>query len=300
MNHCTGDPNIGPLPDFLIIGAAKSGTTTLYKYLCLHPEIYMSNVKEPCFFDADMSWHKGWDWYRSLFDGARNGQVCGEASTNYTRFPQVPGVPEKISKFLPDVKLIYILRDPVERAYSHYVHMHTKEVFPGKPFELSFEEFIEQYPACIDSSDYLMQIQQYLNYIPIKNMLFLQLEQLKRDPKSTLSKVFEFLCLKFDFDIPLDEKLHLNSAASFQDSRFPTRVTGPVKNIPVVKTVYTKSPRFFREFAYSMIRHAPYARKIKRQFSPPQMSPQMRDALGRKFAKSNRELSKLISIDLSN
>ncbi|NER32103.1 MAG: sulfotransferase domain-containing protein, partial [Symploca sp. SIO1C4] len=76
------------LPDFLIIGAAKSGTTTLYKYLCRHPQICMSNPKEPDFFAIDHIYDQGIDWYSSLFSEARLKQVCGEASTTYTRLPK--------------------------------------------------------------------------------------------------------------------------------------------------------------------------------------------------------------------
>ena len=82
----------GRLPDFIIIGSAKSGTTSLYDYLLEHPLIYMSNPKEPCFFDENVAWDKGVAWYSSLFSGAENDQICGEASTNYTRWPQVKWV----------------------------------------------------------------------------------------------------------------------------------------------------------------------------------------------------------------
>ncbi|MBC7173545.1 MAG: sulfotransferase domain-containing protein, partial [Polyangiaceae bacterium] len=97
----------GRLPDFLIIGAAKSGTTTLFRYLINHSRVFDLAEKEPCFFDAEVNWGRGLDWYRNLFVGARDDQLCGEASTNYTRYPQVPGVPERIKRVVPDAKLIY-------------------------------------------------------------------------------------------------------------------------------------------------------------------------------------------------
>ena len=109
-------------PDFIIIGAAKSGTTTLYQYLCRHPQIYMSTPKEPDFFSLDMNYHKGIEWYESLFDGAKPEQICGEASTTYSRWHQHPKAAERISQYLPKVKLIYIMRHPVDRAYSFYAY----------------------------------------------------------------------------------------------------------------------------------------------------------------------------------
>ncbi len=193
MVSAIGDPRIGPLPNFIVIGAAKSGTTTLYNYLDSHPCIAMSAIKEPCFFDHNVSWEKGWDWYRKLFAHAQQFQICGEASTNYTRFPQVTGVPEKIANYMPDIKLIYIIRDPVERAYSHYVHRHVKELFPGKPFRQGFEEFVANDPMCIDSSDYLMQIKQYLRYFSKEQLLVIRFDDLVKSAETVLTQVFLFL-----------------------------------------------------------------------------------------------------------
>jgi len=106
------------LPDFIIIGAAKSGTTSLVQHMLQHPRIYISDPKEPCFFDENENWKMGIDWYSSLYINAKEDQICGEASTNYTRWPQVMNVPAKIKSIIPNVKLIYLLADPSKRAYS--------------------------------------------------------------------------------------------------------------------------------------------------------------------------------------
>ena len=108
------------LPHFIIIGAAKSGTTTLYKYLSQHPQIYLPQIKEPSFFAK--RYHKGVDWYESLFAEAKTGQLCGEASTPYTHWlSHKPEIPQLMAELLPQVKLIYIMRNPIDRAYSQYL-----------------------------------------------------------------------------------------------------------------------------------------------------------------------------------
>ena len=117
----------GRLPDFVIVGAAKSGTTTLREHLLRHPDVFMCQPNEPCFFDANANWSRGLDWYKGLFAPADDDQLLGESSTNYTRYPQVLDVPHRIHDAIPGAQLIYIMRDPVLRTYSHFVHRWSKE-----------------------------------------------------------------------------------------------------------------------------------------------------------------------------
>lgn len=124
------------MPNFLVIGAAKSGTTALYKYLGQHPEIYMSPYKEPHFFafegesldfrgprDRAMMRYmtvNDPDKYRALFNGATTEKAIGEASPMYL---YLPGTAERIKRHIPDAKLIVVLRNPADRAYSNFLHM---------------------------------------------------------------------------------------------------------------------------------------------------------------------------------
>lgn len=130
----------GRAPDFLIIGAQKGGTTSLYTYLCQHPRVVGASRIEVHFFD--LAYDKGWWWYRSHFPVHvfRRGEriVTGEASPYYIFHPLVP---ERVRKDLPNVKLVAILRNPVDRAYSHYQHVRRNGREP-----LSFEEAIEREP----------------------------------------------------------------------------------------------------------------------------------------------------------
>ena len=134
------------LPDFLIIGAAKSATTTLYEYLTRQQAIFMSPEKEPCYFSHDDVYAKGEDWYRSLFAGARDDQICGEASTTYSRWPQYPHAAERIARAIPQARFIYVMRHPVERIYSFYGHRMRLQV------TMTLEQFLTAVPEAIDSS----------------------------------------------------------------------------------------------------------------------------------------------------
>ncbi|HET8606194.1 MAG TPA: sulfotransferase domain-containing protein [Gaiellaceae bacterium] len=110
---------VRPLPDFLILGAQKAGTTALYAYLRWHPRIAGPSWKEVSFFDRHYA--RGPRWYRGQFPNRlrAHGSLVGEASPSYLCHPAAP---ERVADLLPDAKLIALLRDPVDRAYSHYQH----------------------------------------------------------------------------------------------------------------------------------------------------------------------------------
>ena len=108
------------LPNLIIIGGLKCGTTSIHHYLGLHPEIQMSKPKELNFFVAELNWDLGLDWYAARFDD--RFAVRGESSPHYTNLPRFTGVAERIRQHCPDAKLIYMVRDPIKRMLSHWVH----------------------------------------------------------------------------------------------------------------------------------------------------------------------------------
>ena len=122
------------LPDFIIIGAAKSGTTSLYDFIAKHPDISSSYVKEPSYFSTiDIP---GLSYYRTNFP-IHTRRLTGEASTSYFARPDVP---ERIKSIIPDAKLIVLLRNPVDRAYSHYHFARKRNVEPCETFEEALEQ----------------------------------------------------------------------------------------------------------------------------------------------------------------
>src|SRR5687767_12965591 len=112
------------LPNLVVIGAQKCGTSGLHYYLGLHPEISTSEPKELNFFIAERNWPRGLDWYRSRFDGAAKVRV--DASPNYSAYPQHTGVPERMADVIPSARLLYMVRDPIDRIAAHWVHNYSK------------------------------------------------------------------------------------------------------------------------------------------------------------------------------
>ena len=110
----------GVLPNLVVIGGLKCGTTSLHHYLNLHPEVEMSRPKELNFFVAELNWSLGPDWYSSHFGGG--APIRGESSPHYTNRPRFDGVAERMRSMLADARLIYMVRDPIDRMLSHYLH----------------------------------------------------------------------------------------------------------------------------------------------------------------------------------
>jgi len=177
------------MPNFIVIGAMKSGTTSLFHYLQAHPQAYLSPLKEVEFFVEEKNWRRGFDWYRAQFAGAGPGTVAvGEASTAYTKFPEFQGVPERIAEHIPDVRLIYVVRDPIERIRSHYQH----RVLAGAERE-PIERAILEDDRYLDCSRYGMQIERYLDHFAPQQVLLITSEELRSARTDTLRTVYEFL-----------------------------------------------------------------------------------------------------------
>ncbi|MDQ3728622.1 MAG: sulfotransferase domain-containing protein [Actinomycetota bacterium] len=176
----------GALPNLIIVGAQKCGTSGLHYHLGLHPEISMSKPKELNFFIEERNWPRGEDWYRRHFDpGAK---VRGEASPNYTAFPQHIGVPERMAKLVPDAKLVYLLRDPLERIAAHWVHNFAKRREKG---DLA-STLAHPNTSYLQRSQYAMQLQQFLNHFPRESIMILDQEDFRKNRAETLRRVFEF------------------------------------------------------------------------------------------------------------
>jgi hypothetical protein len=186
------------LPNFLIIGAMKAGTTSLYQYLRPHPEVFMSTVKELDFFIEEGNWRRGLGWYGKQFRAAHPQAVAvGEASTGYTKHPHFRGVPERIAAHLPDVRLIYIVRHPIERIRSHYQHHVIKGLEKN-----SVDRAILKNPLYADCSRYALQVEQYLPYVPRDRLLVVTSESLRSDRTATIRRVYTFLGVAPDFVPP--------------------------------------------------------------------------------------------------
>jgi hypothetical protein len=180
------------LPNFLVIGAMKAGTTALYNYLRRHPEVFMPDNKQPNFFadQADVgTWNRGLSWYERLFEGAGGARAVGEASITYTLYPYFQGVPGRVAEVLPNVRLIYLVRNPIDRIVSHY----WQRVRKGHEADRTVEEALLVNPSYLDTSRYAMQIDQYLEHFPKERMLVVKSEDMRSERELTLGRILAFL-----------------------------------------------------------------------------------------------------------
>lgn len=296
------------LPQFIIIGAAKSGTTTLYEYLCRHPQVFMSTPKEPDFFALDMNYNKGIEWYQNLFNSAQPHQVGGEASTTYSRLHQHPKTVERLVKLLPDVKLIYVMRHPVDRAYSFYRYRfkgsQQNPEFLAKRNELmtirTFEEAIQQQSEFLDSSDYLYQIERYLEYYPKDSLLCVLMEDLIEQPADTLSKICQFIGVDASIDLTQQGEVVANVGSDQPEWYVRKQLTGSLKSIPGISSLSGFLPKGIKEQVYQMIRGLNYKQWKSAQYVPPPMQPETRKMLLEKFREPNRKLAEFLNRDLSH
>ena len=197
----TNISEIGNLPNLIIIGAMKSGTTSLHYYLNLHPEISMSRQKELNFFIKEKNWNKGIEWYKSHFVG--QAKIYGETTPNYTNYPKSKDAPQKMFSLIPDAKLIYIIREPIERIVSHYVHRYADNK-ENRNIEEALAEF--EGNLYIERSRYFFQLKQYLSLFPTSNILVITSEQLSDFPERTMKQVFKFLEVDLNFKFKFDSK----------------------------------------------------------------------------------------------
>ena len=187
-------------PNLFLIGAMKSGTTTLHALLAQHPEISMSEPKEPCYFvDPDQlktlwpeMWRMGF-WknessYLALFKNKPQAIYFGESSTDYSKRPKISGVVEKIATFNPDARFVYIMRDPIERTLSHYWHMVEHRGELRTPLEAILQE-----PHYTEVSHYSYQLQPYLEYYGREHVYALTFEELKFNPQAVVRAVYDWL-----------------------------------------------------------------------------------------------------------
>ncbi|MGB7271682.1 MAG: sulfotransferase [Geitlerinemataceae cyanobacterium] len=175
-------------PDFLIMGAMKCATSTLHEQLALQPGFFMSELKEPNFFSNDEQYARGMDWYLSLFQGAPEHSLCGESSTHYTKLPTYPNTIDRIGKHLPQVKLIYVMRHPIDRLVSQYVH----EWSQGR-VSTDIDRALDSYPQLIEYSRYSRQLQPYFETFGSQRILPVFFERLFAYPQSELERICQFL-----------------------------------------------------------------------------------------------------------
>lgn len=244
--------------DFMMIGAQKSGTTSLAAQLAAHPQICFCREKEPAYFHQVADWRAELDRYHALYD-PRPGQLLGEASTHYTFFPQYRDTAARLYEYNPALKLIYIMRQPVDRIVSLYSHNFVRDIDRRPPEVAVFED-----PTYVNLSRYGVQLRPYLELFGPENVLLLIFEEYTAAQVPTLYRLAEFLGIDAT---PFDETdtTQLNPSVGqpyvryqavrdftktevFQKMRniIPAAVRQPIRHRLLSNTI-TEKPAFARE-----------------------------------------------------
>jgi len=270
------------LPNFLIAGAAKAGSTTLYYYLAQHPDILMSSGKEPRFFTEH--WDKGLAYYEQWFTAYAGEKAVGEASPDYLASQSAA----RIQQILPDVRFIFALRDPIARTRSHYWH----SIGNGRESR-SFDEMLAggRDEWIIRSSLYYTNIKHFLNFFPLERMHFVITEDMAKDLSSCLRGVFEFL--KIDLNVPIEDEGPKNTAKIRRSEAIRKALVGINRSGALRKFI----PLRMRPYAlqtYKFLRDKNY-----RPFTPPELRAEQVKFLSDIFTPEIEGLEQLLGCDLS-
>ncbi|MGB7274765.1 MAG: sulfotransferase domain-containing protein [Geitlerinemataceae cyanobacterium] len=238
----------GEKPNFIVIGFMKCGTTSLYDYILQHPQVLPASQKEIMFFNNEKLFEMGVDWYRSNFpkipDGS--GYLTGEASTLYVQSSKVA---RRLRDSFPDTKLIVLLRNPVDRAISHY-HFNRKLGYKTESLEKALTSEIQylqnvkdidqeidgKFGYLIASSLYIYFLEKWMSIFPREQFLILRAEDLAADTSGTLDRVFDFLSLP-----------------NYKVSELSRKNTGSYANID--KELHEKISHFFEPYNQKLQEH---------------------------------------------
>jgi Sulfotransferase domain len=285
------------LPNFLIVGAAKCGTTSLYHHLRQHPQIFMPDLKEPMFF---MDWEGGvvsLKDYRALFDNAQGEKAIGEASTAYLYAEEAPG---RIKELLGNIKIIMILRNPADRAYSHWHYLFEvrkrgeklpfKEALKREPERMKDPAFRNQRENWhtafyyFNRGLYYNQVKRYYEHFGKENVLIHIFEDFKTDPLKTCRETFSFLGVDPDF-IPEFKWLNV----------------GNVRHSGLHKLLHNSTPFQARVTAALPKKAAAYCKDLlTRLNAKPTLDKRLRKELLARYEPDVKKLSELIERDLSH
>jgi hypothetical protein len=227
------------LPTFLIIGAQKSGTTTLYRDLLTQPGVFFPYHKEPTALAHDTIFTpEGRAEYEALFAGAKASDARGDASTGYTKIPRFTKVPERASKVLgTDIQLIYIIREPISRIVSHHHHTITNQ--PGPP---TVDEFIDADHTAIPFSRYAFQAKAWLEHYPIERLHVLIFEEYVKARQEVVGRLAPILGFEAHLD-RIDPESKFNAAADRSSDKglaMRIRSTWPYQKLRPLLPVHTR------------------------------------------------------------
>jgi len=271
------------LPNFLIIGSQKAGTTSLHHILKEHPQIFMADKKELNFFFKDDEFARGPEAYAKHFSDSADQLAWGEASPGYICHPEAPA---RIHALLPDVKLILTVRDPIKRAISQYWdnrrHLNEPHTFAESVDLYLSDEYAPGQIGYFSRGIYMRYIRNYLEYFPRENLLILPFEEMLTEPENLYKSIFNFLGVDADF---LSE--------DFDEAFNPTEVW---MNLPY--QILIRRPRYQKNIPSKLRRLFYWGKKTR--FSAPPIDDKSRKKLEDFYRPWNDELRDFLGAELTS
>ena len=286
------------MPNFLVIGAMKSGTTALYYYLEQHPQIYMSPIKEPNFFCyegqvvADRNSITQIGDYQDLFKGVSDEKAIGEASHCYLYEPRAV---ERIEHYVPEAKLIAILRNPVDRAHSHFLHLVRNGTEPLTDFAQAIREETgarqkEMFQDYVGVGLYHDQLKRYFDAFGRDRIRVYLYEDLSNAPIDTLQDAFRFLEVEDSFVPDVSVKRNVSGYPKYKILDKFLRKPKVAKQ--AIKLYLPTGLRWRLSEAFDNL-------KTRNLIEPPPVQPEVRRQLIEVYREDILKLQELICRDLS-
>ncbi|HEY8428262.1 MAG TPA: sulfotransferase [Sandaracinaceae bacterium] len=267
-------------PDFLVIGAMKCATSTLHEQLACQPGIFMTTPKEPCFFSDDDVYARGIAWYEGLFAAGAQAALRGESSTHYTKLPTYPRTIERIRAHRIEPKLVYVMRDPIDRLVSHYVHEWT-EARIDEPIDVA----IDRHPELVDYGCYAMQLRPYFEAFGAERVLPVSLHRLEAAPQAELTRICRFLGYRGE--------PRWNPAFARRNVTAERLRKSPIRDALVEQPLLA----VFRRLLPKQVRER--AKDLWRMKERPLLPPEQRARLAERFDADLAELGRWLGLELS-
>ena len=279
----------GALPNLIVLGGLKCGTTSLHHYLNLHPEIGMSRPKELNFFVEEMNWQLGADWYLSHFPA--DNAVRGETSPHYTNRPRFTGVAERMRETLGgEARLIYMVRHPIDRLLSHYLH----SVGGGYEHRELADAVSDTGSAYVQRGLYAFQLEPYLDAFGAERILVVSREELGADRDATVRRVFEFCGVEPGFTSPeFDREWETGSGKGSGGFRVMDRAVR-MPGLRALDRNFDRLPERMRWLVERLV-HDPGSGEAAK----PQLEPELRKRLADVFRPDAERLESLIGRPLN-
>lgn len=232
-------------PNFLVIGAMKCATSTVCAYLEDHPDVYCLPSCEPSFFSHDQNYEKGTEWYLNLFKDRGDEHLFGEGSNFYSARALYPRSAERIAALNPDMKIIFTVRDPIERIISAWIQRRSDS---GDAVPSSVDAAVLALPdEFIGQSQYYYNLQPYIERFPRENIFIGFMEDLKCDAPKFYAELCDFLEVEA---IP-GKRGHVNPSAG---KRVPNELFTKVNSLPMVHLVKGAAPKKFKGAIKNMMK----------------------------------------------